>query len=786
MPPKKQARLDSEEAAEGVDVQRVSATLTDTEKGDSLSLNPIFACSGPRAGLLSYGNGKRALEELLDTVDDTVYQILSSAWEVVGVPAADYWCWKPQQAIAVSAHQTLSGIADVPEAKVPDPCALSDSFYSSRLAALRGRGYKPNSGLAVIAVDRRVGNGSKLFNVLSRDRVADFVSSIPRPYDRSLYVLLDEQAPLDPYFDIDGSYGMPTGGRSSDSGAAMNAFAEAFPWWASEAGVAPVEERCVEELLCTILVFLKRYFEKHLNTKVEQCLVLTSSMQLARNTSASGAAKELLEAKLSFHVHFRLHERHAIASVRDMHLFMSQLRSRLDSVLASHRNSGDSQAVWADCFDGVVVPPADTAVVAGMVRRCVDFGVYSRWRAFRLPYNVKTPFAMSSGSAAAFTPVDAAVDDLLTSQLAQSGVVAEVPNASVGEAARSLVHLVVLSADPALQATQARLVRTMSYLFRFLVPVVAGVTRLHHAPLRAFLESHAPRLEQLPVPGDNHSKARFGAAVMELALIQRGGEEEDSHHGWQLLPFSSADAVTGEGSGEAARGGANAPGTFAPPPSRTMTGGAGSPFADVMPPMPHSARVAVTDPLIKALLAEVFVCLAPQFSGVDPTASPPQQQQQQSAADAVLPAVFAGKEITGHCLSAQYEESIRAYYVVQKHNKYCLRQARAHKATYAQLYLTYGSIKVRCYANDCCERCLFVPWHPPPFPPEGAHFSPGFPKYNRLTLIRDQLFPPLPLDELVRRYGPHVLEQIHKQQQQQEDQEYEGRQTHQQLTAAAI
>lgn len=754
MPPKKQLRPEESHPSDSGDSSDGSSAAA-AGSSSSLSLNPIFACTGPRAGLLSYASGRRALDGLLDVVDDTVFQALEDAWAGVGVPAADYWCARPRQPFAAAAagHHTPLGIAEVPVSRAPDPRALAESFYGSRLSAMRSCGYMPSGGLVVVAVDRRLGNGSKLFSVLPRvagdamvaasgaapaSALADFVAAIPQPCDRSLYVLVDEQAAVDPYFDIDCTFAAPPSGRGGA------AFATAFPWWAAPAAdtVPAVTAAQVEQLLHSILAFIIACLEKHLATTVEECLVLTSSVQTSRSTGsgspAAGAAA--LEVKLSFHVHLRLHRRQAFASVRELHLFMSRLREGLDAVLSLAPSADD-----AAFFAGVTPTVEGLAAAAAIVRRCVDFGVYTRWRAFRLPYSVKTPFATGAGMSADFTPLDAAGDDLLAAQLARTGVVAELPDVTVGAAANSVLQSILLPADPSLYTSHLRLVRKMLFLFRFLLPVVAGVTQLSYEPLKSLLERYAPRL---PAPGPSpptSNRQRFATAVMDMAAIQRDAAPVLSAAGeaecLQLLTWAAGGTAAAEACGDAAA--------------------EASPFAGAKPPRPYSARVPVNEAATMTLLAEVFACLAPQYGGI---AGPAPADGPFGLAMSAVP---DNQNITAERVSAMYEESIRAYYVMQKQNKYCLRVGRAHRSTYAQLYITYGSIKVRCYSNDCCERCLFIPWvHLEPAAATASTFSAGYPRYDRLAELRALLFPELPPDELVRRYGPGVLDEMRRQQQQ--------------------
>ena len=79
----------------------------------------------------------------------------------------------------------------------------------------------------------------------------------------------------------------------------------------------------------------------------------------------------------------------------------------------------------------------------------------------------------------------------------------------------------------------------------------------------------------------------------------------------------------------------------------------------------------------------------------------------------------------------------RAYYVIQKDCKWCLKAQRAHRSTYGQLYLTYKSIKYRCYSNDCHEQCLCLSWD----------------VTERCRAIRGLLFADLSAAELENRYG---------------------------------
>lgn len=851
-------------------------------------------------------------------------------------------------------------------ARIPDPHHLPLTFYGGRTDAMAGRGYECNHGNVVAAVDRRYGNGSKLFNIFPRvdyargsrsparptasddarsDRcprasvsgpemshgsdLGTFMAAIPHAHDRNMYVLVDETAAIDPYFDIDYCYTAPlcaaaagpsskdnsgdavkedgdgttTLGRSeADTGLEHNSSPVEkendachgagrscvdhttseraslrhghssnsnkedahtrttcdVPWQTSRHDTPAALRADVEATLWAILTFLQAELEQRLHTRLSQCLVLTSSVQIWRRTAPAVSSDErcgldeedetegarhsqaahantssssrLLEVKLSVHVHFRLRHHHALHTVKDMHHLMSDVRAKLDARLAQAspdvHTGGGEKAREAD------MAIADDVHTLCAVRRCVDFGVYTRWRAFRLPYNVKSPLLSAQHRAAharsetaeaedvciaagaGLTAVDAAVDDLLRGQLEALGIVA--PSVEVGEVASSVMPCIELAHEPGRCAEQCRLLRKLFHLFRFLLPVVPAHTRIDHVGLRQFLERYhfCPSMEKhheraVNEGGGNAEAAAAAAlllqkeeeiggretmirAVMDLACIQR-----DNPHPYRL---SSTAVMRSRRGAETALG--SEEGSEPPPGADTTLSAAAAngesdrteetastmlrllqyssgraattaasadagPFALTKPPLPHSVRISIHDVHIKQLLGQVLACLSPQYGfAVHKNVVLPDEAA--SPGDAEEQAQQAYTRAQSSRLQVQYEAAIRAYYVYQKQSKYCLRLNRYHRSTYAQLYLTYGSIKVRCYSNDCYHRCLYVSWHNHTETMQanrgGAHDAsdplpniPGYPCYALLHVLHKTLFPPLPTEELVRRYGMNVL-----------------------------
>ncbi|CAG9581721.1 conserved hypothetical protein [Leishmania major strain Friedlin] len=693
----------------------------------------------------------------MNVVDDSVFQVLSDAWAAVGVPADRYWRCSQHlrggSSAAMLPKKTPSSPHSLLGLRVPNPLRLHSSFYPTRVEALAARGYGAHRGLLPIALDRRSGSGSKLFNVLPRwstnvvgigeagvetsagirhgSAVADFVSAIPHTQDRNLYALVDESCPVDPYFDLDFAYD-PDQDDPSDA-----LLVQSYGEGKEVASVTAFSAEAVEKVLLTMLTALRREVETELKTTVAECLVLTSSLQIGRRPDTPSAPASLEQLKLSFHVHFRLADRAVLASVREMHHFVTRLRSRLQN--------DEAAATTLSLLGSPTREKREEARQASsLLLRCVDFGVYTRWRAFRLPYNVKAFDAARSSAL-----VSGAGDDLLEEQLQQLGIA--LPDNGVGRAAPSVLQNLFLAADVATHKAQRYLLKRLEQHFRFLLPVLPGATELRSAALAEFLSPLVPRqvraaAAELSRPSSPTSSARdvVSAWVMELACIVRDAS---------TLPHSRDDGAVQESTTSSSFRLLLDECTITSAAAKASAQATSNTFDVPLPPMPRSVRVRVEDAEMKRLLAEVFWCIAPEYGG------PGAVVRASPVADA-WNALSAPNSITPERINAHYEDSIRAYYVFQKQNKYCVRLHRNHKATFAQLYLTFGSIKIRCYANDCCDRCCIIPWEAPDNPKSGPQYHAGYPRYERLVAIRNALFPPLSTEELVRRYGTSILHYV--------------------------
>lgn len=97
---------------------------------------------------------------------------------------------------------------------------------------------------------------------------------------------------------------------------------------------------------------------------------------------------------------------------------------------------------------------------------------------------------------------------------------------------------------------------------------------------------------------------------------------------------------------------------------------------------------------------------------------------------------------------------IRGYYAYQKMSKWCPKLQRAHASSYVGLYVTYGSIKIRCYSNDCGNQpCMQVPFIP------DSQTEPAVPleKEPLRTKYRDIIFPDWGRDVVLRKYAPRTV-----------------------------
>ena len=295
--------------------------------------------------------------------------------------------------------------------------------------------------------------------------------------------------------------------------------------------------------------------------------------------------------------------------------------------------------------------------------------------------------------------------------------------------------------------------------------------------------------------------AAEGRGTVAHTVASASADDDGHERGPKRPPRNEVVVVTSDGAAAVA----------APLPSSVSVAlPSPSPFYVSRPPIPSRQRRVIFSAHIRSLLSEVFRCLHPAYDGGVGAA------MASAAATATVASSICGgnpyaaflnnsggntdgASIAGlstsnivsaaassallpHCLSTcQYEDNgcFRSYYVFQKRNKHCLKLGRPHRQTYGQLFLTYESIKYRCYSNDCFAACHVVPWTVAGGGAElqqqlgfnsgmtssnSSNSSGGYPRFRRLEQLRELLFPQLSEEELGSRYpwvcGPMPPEEL--------------------------
>jgi hypothetical protein len=667
---------------------------------------------------------------------------------------------RQQRASASGAHTTIplglpshqqTGAGEDEAVLLPDPANIDSTFYRTRRGALRAHGYGllqphtdadantvperveqllPPSGddvedaeapteagvlqpllcatpLAVDASDIVVGcdmisgTGAKLYSVLRRMDVFPFLARTPESR-RNVYVCVDPEVPLDPFFDID--FALPPAAAAARSSTASSTAASSSahitpqpPAVVDGCTFAELKQRALHDaLLLAIVPALEAYF----GTSVHEIAVFDASSEAGR--------------KISFHVHCRMSDRQCFRNMREHRSFgLTHLNESIAVPVASafrqhlERDHGVS-------FSGQVAATAPPhklhrteSLPAGQTQQqpevelardalaLIDRGVYTSWRMFRLPHSSKRKSLVLNGPALLpFT----AEDVMVPSNTGATAMFAEVC------ASRLRDCLSAKNVTPA-----ERLPSEMPTVLR---------EWLGSAPSLARSKSDAVDAHDSDAAVDDVRDARGDALRfrrLELALITRSPVDVRTKPGllqFKPHPLDGGDvhptAVAAEGP-DGSTGGASAP----------LVTGVG--LLIEPEPLRIGRREPITDERC-AVLLRLFQVVDAHFDPAQPLVSN---------------AVGGGVKRLSRC---EYEDNgqVRMYYAMQKQCKWCVKQQRIHKSTYGQLFVTFGSIKFRCFSNDCFQSCHHLPWT------------------DATIELRDALFPSLSLDDLQRRY-PHVL-----------------------------
>jgi hypothetical protein len=325
----------------------------------------------------------------------------------------------------------------------------------------------------------------------------------------------------------------------------------------------------------------------------------------------------------------------------------------------------------AHLFPAAAADGAAPTAAAALARRAIDGAVYTAWRNLRLPLCSKRRENGTNGAV------------LLPFAVADLGAAS-----ADGDAAPA-------DTDGKLRALLAR--------YAVAVSEGAPAERFFVAALGEQVEDHGS------VPRAAGADAAFVAvplALLESALIVRGATAPDDVLRGSAVPFAgSAEAATAAAAGGSSTIDAHALnwGDASAAVAAPRVGEDGKARAALAVGYRHPCNAAQGD----ALLAV--------FQGLHA-----------SYATAVTQLTRAEHEDNGQ---------VRAFYGQQKQSKFCLARGDAHKGTFGSIYVTYGSVKYRCWSNDACgTACLRVPWSDATEP------------------LRRALFPPLSEAQLRARY----------------------------------
>ncbi|CUE70243.1 Hypothetical protein, putative [Bodo saltans] len=618
--------------------------------------------------------------------------------------------------------------------RYPDPKDVASSFYGNRHDAVVAWGYGGVGGGSVstssnmehllpIAVDRPNGSSAKRYQCITRDQLASFVASIPDPLQRNVYTLVDDVHSCDPYFDIDGDL------RTIPK--------EALDCLCRPLNISdPTDAHATMELiLATCLTFLTATLRKYF-TRTRASEVQTASRSFEPQETLVLTASSCQQRKLSVHVHMRWAS--SSVTTTDDNGSVDSIASPIEPCsfqsVMEHKHFAD--VLEDELKQQLTNATPEKQATAQVLLAVLDLSVYSRWRALRLPYNIKSVDVVNlvqRRDSSAATPKLSVV--LSTTDLAMAAILRY---SSPGAAAtcicvgcvdscaatqqpahdgRSLMHLLrpllPLSRDLDSNSTDlvgGQLINAMKNCACVTLDACSGHDAFAH---KCFDLASVTR----PSLGPLAARKRL-RAVDQVSRVNIASNESDENHDKEAVDGSHEDGT--------------APHVQVGYDTHQDTG---EPHSEVFPaPFPSGRRLPLNTPTVRTLMWRLFQCLHPT----------------------------AFQNLRPDHLNVVFEDAGQRYwYVYQKHNRYCLHLDRHHQQTCGQLYLTYGSIKFRCYSNDCCRKpCWKRSWgvvelpEPPAPPPQTEEESIA----ATLREIHGKLFPALDEQQLRLRFPSYLLE----------------------------
>ena len=563
----------------------------------------------------------------------------------------------------------------------------------------------------IFAVDVESGCGAKHFAVLpipddetafvkrtrTIEQLGSYMARLP-PTRRNLYVIVPPKTPIHPFFDIDGTIALAeehksdrclgSGEHVEKSHSTLQPMSPAIFAEHSSANILSqsTESKLLQRssrILLHVLHKIIKSLQVFFGTEVAEILILDSSefrnyckrertpldgMCIGDSTDIKALnAEDVVEYKISYHIHCRMKDEKCFRDLAQHNEFINAFF--VDKQPALPR-SGEIGVLEAETDD--------------VSHQLVDTGVYSSWRAFRLPFNAKRKANGTNGALLLPHPA----------------------------------HFQSCEASP-----------YKDFFDQWIKNTGLGILQMQwFSELLELFLKFSPRISQI-------STAQNGSAE-HWSKIFPGGQSAHI--------FLSASLIT------------NPSATLDNfPVVRSSESTETAERAAVVPrePFRNGTRYPVSHHLQDVIL-RLFQLLHPAF---DPQRHKYNLRSQSTSLDLLdqFNSIANSSTFTSAVSrsTAEFEDNgqIRAYYVRQKESKYCMIAGREHKSTYGQLYLTYGSIKWRCYSNDCHHKCLQISWESLA---DGKRvtLTPGEEPVLIGLSLRDELFPPLSHAELRKRY----------------------------------
>ena len=270
-----------------------------------------------------------------------------------------------------------------------DPSALLSSNAESQVLHFGA------SDATLIALDKPNGSSAKTFACVATNEIFPMIARMPNVLDRNGYCLVDPSRALHPFFDID----------CSDLNVLPPAFLEQAVTSAGDQSTNVIQA-VLQTVLDVLTCGLVHYFSGRSHSSVSKGLTVQQQRQWAVRAwsifSASLCAhcdprnpSTVHAGRCSFHLHAQMQVPATSMSATEQpcSVFPSMTHHKDFAVwMQSTLREAIAPVAEIEREEPLLSPWKDVASWKLQVAlQCVDWSIYTNWRAFRLPYCVKSP-----------------------------------------------------------------------------------------------------------------------------------------------------------------------------------------------------------------------------------------------------------------------------------------------------------------------------------------------------------------------------------------------------------